>query len=76
MARPNLNLPRPKLNCKSILSAVKESLMQRELVSSVSWLAQTTLEKGIERNSSAQAVQLDGKPKNVVTHLEMSHASR
>ena len=70
------HLPQPKQNCKSILSAVKESLMQRELVSSLSWLAQATLEKSIERNSSAQAVQLDDKPKHVVTHLEMSHASR
>ena len=72
-------LPPPKLNCKSMLYAVKESFMQRELVSSLSWPAQTTLEKGIERNSSAHkldAVQINDKPKHVVTHLEMSQASR
>ena len=70
------HFPRPKHNCKFIFSAVKESLMQRELASSLSWLAQATLEKDIERNLSAQTLQFDDKPKHVVTHLEMSHDSR
>ena len=73
------HLPQPKHICNCTIaqlqSAVKESLMQQELVSSLSWLAQATLEKGIERNSSAQAVQLDDNQKHVVTHLEMSPAS-